>query len=119
MLFVSPVRVRALVYEATSVSPQVRAIVETIAANPGTNRKDFAEKVLVDLSGEELETRKLSLASDLKWLISEGYVIEFNDNSLDLPRAKKKSESAPNETEIPVAAETATAETTEAEIGSA
>jgi hypothetical protein len=95
MLFVSPVRVRALVYEETSVSPQVRAIVETIAANPKTNRKDFAEKVLVDLSGEELETRKLSLASDLKWLISEGYVIEFNDGSLDLPRAKKKTEGTP------------------------
>lgn len=108
MLFVSPVRVRALVYEETSVSPQVRAIVETIGANPQINRKDFAEKVLatgrvrpdgelVDLSGEELEARKLSLASDLKWLISEGYVIEFNDGSLDLPRAKKKTETVAEE----------------------
>ena len=31
---------------------------------------------------------KMTLASDLRWLISEGYVIEFNDGSLDLPRAK-------------------------------
>ena len=31
---------------------------------------------------------KLSLASDLRWLITEGYVIEFNDGSLDLPRVK-------------------------------
>jgi hypothetical protein len=31
---------------------------------------------------------KLSLASDLRWLISEGYVIEFNDGTLELPRAK-------------------------------
>ena len=31
---------------------------------------------------------KLSLASDLRWLVSEGHVIEFNDGSLDLPRAK-------------------------------
>jgi hypothetical protein len=30
----------------------------------------------------------MTLASDLHWLISEGYVIEFNDGSLDLPRAK-------------------------------
>ncbi|MEY2546340.1 MAG: hypothetical protein QOG48_1457 [Verrucomicrobiota bacterium] len=91
MLFVSPVRVRPFAHEEAGVSAQVRAIVETIAANPRTNRKDFAEKVLVDLSGEELEARKLSLASDLKWLISEGYVIEFNDGSLDLPRAKKQA----------------------------
>jgi hypothetical protein len=28
------------------------------------------------------------LASDLHWLISAGHVIEFNDGSLDLPRAK-------------------------------
>ncbi len=104
MLFVSPVRVRALVYEETTVSPQVRAIVETIAANPRTNRKDFAGKVLVDLSGEELEARKLSLASDLKWLISEGYVIEFNDGSLDLPRAKKKAEPSASSVEAAVSA---------------
>lgn len=110
MLFVSPVRVRGLVYEETSVSPQVRAIVETIAANPQINRKDFAEKVLVDLSGEELEARKLSLASDLKWLISEGYVIEFNDGSLDLPRAKKKADEKPEEVAATVPA---TAESSE------
>jgi hypothetical protein len=30
----------------------------------------------------------MTLASDLHWLIREGYVIEFNDGSLDLPRAK-------------------------------
>jgi hypothetical protein len=26
----------------------------------------------------------------LRWLINEGYVIEFNDGSLDLPRGKAK-----------------------------
>ena len=30
----------------------------------------------------------MALASDLRWLISEGHVIEFNDGSLDLPRVK-------------------------------
>ena len=36
----------------------------------------------------------MALASDLRWLINEGYVIEFNDGSLDLPRAKTKSVEA-------------------------
>ena len=45
------------------------------------------------------ERAKLFLASDLRWLISAGYVIEFNDGSLDLPRAKAKRKE-----EIPVAA---------------
>lgn len=44
----------------------------------------------------------MSLASDLKWLVSEGYVIEFNDGSLDLPRTKpKKEETAPTEAAVP------------------
>jgi hypothetical protein len=30
----------------------------------------------------------MQIVSDLRWLISEGYVIEFNDGTLDLPRAK-------------------------------
>jgi len=91
MLFVSPIRVRAFAHEATSVSPHVKAILETIAATPQINRKDLAEKLLVDVTAEESEARKLALASDLHWLIGEGYVIEFNDGSLDLPRGKAKS----------------------------
>ena len=71
------------------MSPTVSAILETLSASPRINRKDLADKVNVDLSGEEAEARKLALASDLHWLISEGYVIEFNDGSLDLPREKK------------------------------
>jgi hypothetical protein len=92
MLFVSPIRVRAFTHEQTGVSPSVNAILETLAATPRINRKELAEKLLVDLAGEEAETRKLSLASDLHWLVSEGYVIEFNDGSLDMPRAKPVKE---------------------------
>jgi hypothetical protein len=39
----------------------------------------------------------MTLASDLHWLISEGYVIEFNDGSLDLPRTKPVLAVAPAE----------------------
>ena len=94
MLFVSPIRIRAFVHEHTGVSPSVNGILETLAATPGINRKQLAEKLIVDLPPERSESRKLALASDLHWLISEGYVIEFNDGSLDLPRTKTKSVEA-------------------------
>ena len=104
MLFIGPIRPHPLGYEETSVSPQVKAILETIAATPQTNRKDLADKLVVDLPAEELESRKLSLASDLHWLIGEGYVIEFNDGSLDLPRVKAPSakQQTPEKTQAPI-----------------
>jgi hypothetical protein len=89
MLFVSPIRVRPFGHEGAVLSPTVSAILETLRASPRINRKDLAEKIVVDPAGEGAESRKLALASDLHWLVSEGYVIEFNDGSLDLPRAKK------------------------------
>ena len=61
-----------------------------LAAAPGINRKELFEKLITAVATEEGESRKLALASDLHWLISEGYVIEFNDGSLDLPREKAK-----------------------------
>ena len=91
MLFVSPIRARALVQHGAAVSPPVNAILETLIAAPRISRKELADKLIVDLAGEEQERAKLALASDLHWLIREGYVIEFNDGSLDLPRIKAKS----------------------------
>jgi hypothetical protein len=49
----------------------------------------------------------------LKWLISAGYVIEFNDGSLDLPRVKspnesKKDSASENGTTVAPAAEAET-----------
>ena len=90
MLFVSSIRVRPFVYDETNVSPHVNAILETVSATPRIHRKELAEKLLTGPDAEDAEARKLALASDLRWLISEGYVIEFNDGSLDLPRAKTK-----------------------------
>ena len=58
------------------------------------NRKQLFEKVIGSAATEDAEPRKLALVSDLRWLISEGYVIEFNDGSLDLPRAKAKARGA-------------------------
>ena len=90
MLFVSTIRMRPFVHDQAGVSPSVNAILGALAAKPGINRKELAEKLTVDLAIEEAESRKLTLASDLRWLISEGHLIEFNDGSLDLPRGKTK-----------------------------
>lgn len=46
------------------------------------------------MTADDAKPRKLALASDLRWLINEGYVIEFNDGSLDLPRGKAKPREA-------------------------
>jgi hypothetical protein len=95
MLFVSTIRTRRFVHDQAGVSPSVNAILETLAAKPGINRKELAEKLTVDHSAEETESKKLVLASDLRWLISEGHVIEFNDGSLDLPRGKNVTQASP------------------------
>ena len=90
MLFVSPIRVRPFVHTQAEVSSSVNAILEILAAAPGTNRKELFEKLIADVASAEVEPRKLALASDLRWLINEGYLIEFNDGSLDSPRGKAK-----------------------------
>src|SRR5206468_10879114 len=90
MLFVSSIYPRHFRHEETGVSSQVRTILEAITAKPRIGRKELADKLIVNLSAEEAERAKMALASDLRWLVTEGYVIEFNDGSLDLPRAKAK-----------------------------
>jgi hypothetical protein len=90
MLFVSPIRVRAFVHEQAGVSPLVNAILEAVSATTGINRKQLFETLTGNGASEDAEPRRLALASDLRWLINEGYVIEFNDGSLDRPRMKSK-----------------------------
>ena len=90
MLFVSPIRVRAFVHEHAGVSPLVNAILEAVSATAGINRKQLFETLTGNGASEDAEPRRLALASDLRWLINEGYLIEFNDGSLDLPRMKSK-----------------------------
>ena len=89
MLFVSPIRARIFGHERAGVSPSINAILEKVAAAPGINRKLLAEQLApAGAEAADLEKAKMTLASDLHWLIREGYVIEFNDGSLDLPRTK-------------------------------
>jgi hypothetical protein len=90
MLFVSPIRVRPFVYEHAGVSPSVNAILEAVSAAAATNRRQLFETLVANGANDDAEPRRLALAADLRWLINEGYVIEFNDGSLDLPRMKPK-----------------------------
>ena len=107
MLFVSPIRVRAFVHEQAGVSPLVNAILEALSGVAGINRKQLFETLTGNGTNEDADPRKLALASDLRWLINEGYVIEFNDGSLDRPRMKSKQ---PQKTvEAPLAAASALA----------
>ncbi|MEY2505562.1 MAG: hypothetical protein QOG27_1842 [Verrucomicrobiota bacterium] len=111
MLFVSPVRARVFGHERAGVSPSINAILEKVAAAPGINRKLLAEQVApAGAEAAELEKAKMTLASDLHWLIGEGYVIEFNDGSLDLPRAKAPPAAAPETSQKPAEAGTVPAE---------
>jgi hypothetical protein len=114
MLFVSSIYPRPFTKEQTAVSSQVRTIVDAIAASPRIGRKELADKLIVDLTGEDAERAKMALASDLLWLISAGHVIEFNDGSLDLPRAKTKPKQKEETDSSVVAAVSAVSEPPEA-----
>src|SRR4030095_7190958 len=94
MLFVSPIRLKPI--DESAVSDSVPEILETLKASPRINRKELAEKLIApETDPSEAEKTKLSLVSDLHWMIREGHVIEFNEGSLDLPRAKPpKKESS-------------------------
>jgi hypothetical protein len=99
MLFVSPIRGRAFVHEQAGVSPSVNAILEALSGKEAVSGKQLFEKLIGDGSSEDAEARSLALASDLRWLINEGYVIEFNDGSLDVPRVKAKPPANVNATD--------------------
>jgi hypothetical protein len=109
MLFVSPIRVRPFVHEHSGVSPLVNSILEAVSTAAGINRKQLFETLTGNGASEDAEPRRLALASDLRWLINEGYLIEFNDGSLDRPRTKSKQ---PHSAEAPAVASTTTVEIT-------
>jgi hypothetical protein len=95
MLFVSPVRARVFGHERAGVSTSINSILEKVEKSPGINRKQLAEQLAVaDADAAAAERAKMTLANDLHWLIHEGYVIEFNDGTLDLPRAKVPAATA-------------------------
>ncbi len=112
MLFVSPIRPRPI--EETAVSDSVRLILETVKASARINRKDLAEKLIPsDLKSDPEEKMKLALAAELRWLIRDGHIVEFNDGALDLPRVKAvaPTATAENTTEPSAVSSTPTEDT--------
>ena len=104
MLFVSPIRTRAFGHERAGVSASINAILQKVTDAPGINRKQLAEQIATpDADPTEAERTKRTLIADLRWLVSEGYLIEFNDGTLDLPRAKAPAPAATTQAQ-PVAA---------------
>jgi hypothetical protein len=101
--------VRAFVHEQAGVSPLVNAILEAVSATAGINRKQLFETLSGNGASEDAEPRRLALASDLRWLINEGYLIEFNDGSLDRPRIRSKQ---PRQSAEALAASGTTVDTT-------
>ncbi len=133
MLFVAPVRPRPFGHDTARVSASIAALMAALGDAPGIKRKQLLEKMLpatavdaapseaaeADAVSADAEKKKMTLASDLHWLIGEGHVIEFNDGSLDLSRAKtaaakpavrapakpvSPNESGPMEATVPVPA---------------
>jgi hypothetical protein len=105
MLFVSPIRARVFSHESTGVSASINAILEKVTSTPGINLKQMAEQLApAGAEPADLERARLALASDLHWLVSEGYLIEFNDGSLDLPKTKPPVAPASKTLEKPAAA---------------
>ena len=60
---------------SSSFSPSVAGVLAALTESPGINRKQLLEKLYPDGAGEseERERKKMALASDLHWLISEGH----------------------------------------------
>lgn len=93
MLFVSAIRPRPIRDEP--VSDAVEAILRAVRGSPGINRKTMAQTLIsTEIGNETAEKLRLSLAANLRWLIGEGHLIEFNDGALDLPRARPTAPAA-------------------------
>ena len=97
MLFVSPIRLRTFGHERTWRLRLDQLHSREADGVAGPDAQATWPKSWSPEGGDAAaaDRVKLSLGSDLRWLISEGYVIEFNDGTLDLPRAKPPAAAAP------------------------
>ena len=99
MQFVS--LIRPLPMEDGNLSPSVAEILQVIQANQNCNRASLAAAILGTDENPVDTARKTTLATDLRWLIETGRVIEFSDGRLELPVAPAKNE--PGKPEAPAA----------------
>jgi hypothetical protein len=92
MQFVSLIRPSPM--EDGSLSASVAEILQVIQGNANCNRASLAAAVLGADEHAADPARKTTLATDLRWLIETGRVIEFSDGRLELPVAPVKNEPA-------------------------
>ena len=108
MQFVSLIRPSPM--EDGSLSPSVAEILQFIKTGQNPNRATLATAILGADEAAIDPARKTTLATDLRWLIETGRVIEFSDGRLELPVVPAKPEPAakpaPEGPAIPAATET-------------
>jgi len=97
MQFVSLIRPSPM--EGGSLSESVAEILKVIQGNQNCNRTSLAAAILGTDESAVDAARKTTLATDLRWLIETGRVIEFSDGRLELPLVPV----APTKPEAPAA----------------
>ncbi|MEM9280268.1 MAG: hypothetical protein AAGA96_00440 [Verrucomicrobiota bacterium] len=103
-LHVSMVRPKPI-SESVSLTPQVQRIVDHLLQHPRTQVIDLLDALSDDFlkpdskEGDSAEVKLTEGArkvlTDLKWLTSEGFVIEFADTTLELAKARAKEDKKP------------------------
>jgi hypothetical protein len=90
MQFVSLIRPSPL--EGGSLSPSVGEIIKVVQESQNCNRATLAATILGADEAAIDPAKKTTLATDLRWLIETGRVIEFSDGRLELPIVPAKPE---------------------------
>ena len=77
----------------------ISAILSTVGERPGIKRPELAHKVLGELAADDptATEKKEALARDLHYLVHIGYVVEFQNGTLELPPPKKEQAQASHE----------------------
>jgi hypothetical protein len=92
MQFVSLIRPSPM--EGGNLSPSVAEILQVIQGDQKCTRASLAATILGTDEAAVDQARKTTLATDLRWLIETGRVIEFSDGRLELPVVPAKNEPA-------------------------
>ncbi|MFO1491565.1 MAG: hypothetical protein U1F87_11775 [Kiritimatiellia bacterium] len=72
--------------DAAQVTGPIKAVLEFLAANPGSKRDAILEGLHPGAAKDSPESG--SLATHLRWLLEKGHVLEFADASYELPRPR-------------------------------
>ncbi|MDA3873487.1 MAG: hypothetical protein PF795_05970 [Kiritimatiellae bacterium] len=68
------------------VVAEIRSLLDNVAEHPGCNTQEALKAVAQ--TGDEIPAE---MVSHFRWLIEKGHLVEFHDDTLQLPTARKKS----------------------------